>query len=132
MRVAEIPYGWRAMMRETNQALGLFFALLALVAQLTVAAAVPASTLSLADVAVLCQHSDTPNAPPAPAHQMPDCLLCFICHGASGPVGLLTDAPVPPAPMVTRVARAVILPPPTAPPPRIAMAARPRCSPIPV
>lgn len=118
------------MMRETRRASGLFLALLALVAQLTLTAAVPVSTLSLADVTVLCKHSGNPDTPPAPAHQTPDCLLCFVCHGAPGPVGLLADAPITPMPTTSRVARAVVLPPATAPPLRFATAARPRGPPV--
>ena len=119
------------MMREIRQAAGLFLALLALAAQLTLASAVPVSVLSLADVTVLCQHSGNPDAPPAPAHQTPDCLLCFVCHGASGPAGLLTDAPMPPKPTAkSRIARAVMLPPATAPPFRLTSSARPRAPPI--
>ena len=116
---------------EIRQATGLFLTLLALVAQLTLAATVPASSVSLADVTMLCQHGGNPDAPPAPAHQMPDCLLCVVCHGASGPVGLLVTSPTLPAPTTSLIARAVVLPPATAPPLRFATAARPRGPPIP-
>jgi hypothetical protein len=119
-----------AMMRDARQASGLFLALLALVAQLTMAAAVPASAVSLASVAVLCQHDGSSNAPPAPAHQSPDCLLCFFCHSAMGPVGLLAAAPLLPTPTTSRIVRSVVLPPATAPPVRVALAARPRGPPI--
>ena len=118
------------MMRDARQASGLFLALLALVAQLTMAAAVPASALSLADVAVLCQHDGNPSGPPVPAHQAPDCLLCFFCHSASGPLGLLAAPPILPTPTTTKVARSVVLPPATAPPLRVVLAARPRGPPI--
>jgi hypothetical protein len=114
------------MMRDMRQASGLFLALLALVAQLTLAAAVPASTLSLADMTVLCHHDGDPGGPRAPAHQSPDCLVCFFCHTATGAVGLLVTAPLPPMPAMSRVAREGAPPPATAPPRRIALAARPR------
>ena len=120
------------MRREIRQASGLFLALLALVAQLTLAAAVPATTISLADVTTLCQHDGNQGAPPTPTHQMPDCQLCLICHCASGSLGLLTAAPMLPQPTTIRVASAAILPPATAPPLHFVIAARPRGPPIPV
>jgi len=120
------------MKREIRQASGLFLALLALVAQLTLAAAVPATTISLADVTTLCQHDGNPVAPPAPGHQMPDCQLCVVCHGASGPFGQLAAALMLPQPATIGIARAAILPPATAPPLRLVAAARPRGPPIPV
>jgi hypothetical protein len=120
------------MKREIRQASGLFLALLALVVQLTLATAVPASAVSLADVTTLCQHDGNPRAPVAPAHQMPDCQLCLVCHMAAGPFGLLIVPPALPPPVTIRVARAAILPPATAPPPRVVSAPRPRGPPIPV
>ena len=120
------------MMRDARQASGLFLALLALMAQLTMASAVPPSSVSLADVAVLCQHDGNPAAPPVPAHQSPDCLLCFFCHSAPGSLGLLTAPPIVLKPMTSMVARSVVLPPATAPPLRVFLAARPRGPPIPV
>jgi hypothetical protein len=120
------------MKREIRQASGLFLALLALVAQLTLAAAVPATTISLADVTTLCQHHGNPGTPPAPFHQMPDCQLCLVCHSMSGPPGLLTATPALPQPMSIRIARAAILPPATAPPLHFVTAAQPRGPPIPV
>jgi hypothetical protein len=118
------------MMRDGCKATGLFVALLAIVAQLTMAAAVPAAAASLADVAVLCHHDSGSDAPPAPAHQAPDCLVCFFCHGATGPAGLVATPPALPTPRSIIVARVVVLPPATAPPLRIALAARPRGPPI--
>ena len=118
------------MMRDGRKASGLFLALLAIVAQLTLAASVPAAAISLADVSTLCQHRDTPDTPAAPVHSSIDCLLCFFCHNTAGQVGLLAAPPVLPAPVTVRVARVVVLPPPTAPPLRIVSAARPRGPPI--
>jgi hypothetical protein len=118
------------MIRDARRASGLFLALLALVAQLTLAAAVPAAAVSLASVAVLCQHDGSPNTPPAPAHQSPDCLLCFFCHSAPGPLGLLIAAPILPTPTTSKIERSVMLPPATAPPVRVVLAARPRGPPI--
>ena len=117
-------------MRDARQVPGLFLALLALVAQLTLAATVPVTALMLADATVLCQHGDDPGAPPAPAHQMPDCLLCFFCHGAAAPAGLVAVAPLLPVPATSLIAHAVVLPPATAPPLRIGLAAHPRGPPI--
>ena len=121
-----------SMMRDARQASGLFLALLALVAQLTLAAAVPVTTVLLADVTVLCHHDGSSDAPPAPAHQAPDCLLCFFCHSVMGPAGLVAAAPLLTAPRATWIARVAIPPPATAPPLRIVLAARPRGPPIPV
>jgi hypothetical protein len=118
------------MMRDASRAFGLFLALLALGAQLTMAAIVPAAAVSLADVTVLCQHDSDPNAPPAPAHQSPDCLLCFFCHSATSPAGLIATVPILPKPSTVLIARAVILPPATAPPLRLGLAAQPRGPPI--
>jgi|HubBroStandDraft_1064217.scaffolds.fasta_scaffold91567_2 hypothetical protein len=125
-------YSHGAMMRNARQASGLFLALLAVVAQLTLAAAVPVTTVLLADVTVLCHHDGGSDAPPAPAHQAPDCLLCFFCHGAMGSAGLIAAAPTLPTPSTTWIARAAMPPPATAPPLRVVLAARPRGPPIPV
>lgn len=114
------------MKREMQKASGLFLALLALVVQLAAAAAVPLSMVSLANMTVLCRHGSNPGGPVAPVHQMPNCQLCFICHGTTGPAGLLTAAPLLPRPIVVRMASAVILPPVTTPPARFATAAQPR------
>jgi hypothetical protein len=122
------------MMRDVRQIFGRFLALLAIMAQLTLAAAVPASTISLADVTVICQHDGDAGPPPAhqtPAHPTLDCLLCVFCHGIGGPVGLVAAPPMPPMPAIAWIARAVVLPPSTAPPSRIGLAARPRGPPIP-
>ena len=123
------------MMRDIRQTFGLFLALLAITAQLTLAVAVPASTVSLADVTVICQHDGNASAPPghpAPAHSTLDCLLCVFCHHLGGPAGLVAASPRLPTPVIAQVARSVVLPPSTAPPRRIALAARPRGPPIPV
>jgi hypothetical protein len=94
----------------------LFLALLAIMAQLTVATAVPASSVSLADVTVLCQHDGKSDAPAAPAHHTPDCSVCFFCHNVVGTAGLIATPPLLPIPAIAPVARAVVLPPATAPP----------------
>ena len=120
------------MTRDIRHTVGVVLALLAVMAQLTTAAAVPPSTLSLADATVLCQHDGDTRAPAAPTHPPADCLLCFICHSALSPVGMVTAAPVVPPPSVVWIERSVVLPPATAPPPRISLAARPRGPPIPV
>jgi hypothetical protein len=118
------------MKREIPLVSGLLLALLALMAQLTLASAVPVTTISLADVTTLCQHRGVPGAPPAPAHRMPDCQLCLVCHGALGPFGLLSAPPALPQPPDTHV-EAVTLPlPPTAAPHRFVFDAQPRGPPI--
>ena len=119
------------MMRDFRQASGLFFALLAIVAQLALATAVPASPVSLTDVMVLCQHDGSAGSPPAPSHQSPDCLVCFFCHNVEVPAGIAASPPLLPAPSTVRIARAAVLPPATAPPLRFVLAAHPRGPPIP-
>jgi hypothetical protein len=114
------------MMRDIRLACGLFLALLAIGAQLTVATAMPASASSLASATVLCQHSGDTDAPRVPTHPSQDCLLCFFCHGALGPAGVLATPPLLPVPSTTVMARAVVLPPSTAPPLRVVLNARPR------
>jgi hypothetical protein len=118
------------MTRDIRQAFGLCLALVALVGQLTLAAIVPVSSLSLSDVTEFCHHDGDPGAPAAPAHQSPDCLVCFFCHNATGSVGPIADAPLLPAPTAEPVVRAAILPPATAPPLRIVLSANPRGPPI--
>jgi hypothetical protein len=117
-------------MRNVRHSFGLFFASLAIVTQLALGAAVPATAMSLAAVSVICQHDGNPNAPAAPARQSPDCLLCFFCHGTTSPIGPVAASPLLPAPRATRIAGAVVLPPATAPPLRIVLDARPRGPPI--
>jgi hypothetical protein len=120
------------MRRDSRQVFKLFLALLAVVAQLTLATVVPASTVSMADVTVICQHDADPDAPAKPAHQSPDCLVCFFCSAGSASVaGLTVTPPLLPAPPLVFAARMVVLPPPTAPPFRAVLAARPRGPPIP-
>jgi hypothetical protein len=114
------------MMRDIRLACGLFLALLAIGTQLTLATAMPASTVSLADVTVLCQHDGDSDAPRAPPHPSQDCLLCFFCHSAMGPAGLVATPPLVPMPSTIWVAFAVVLPPATAPPARVVLNARPR------
>jgi hypothetical protein len=118
------------MNRDARQAFGLFLALLAVVAQLLLPAAMPTAAASLADVTVLCQHGGNQDAPSPPARRAPDSQLCFVCHGVTGPMGLLTAVPMPPEPVTTRLVRAVELPPVTEPPLRIVTAAHPRGPPI--
>jgi hypothetical protein len=123
------------MIRDARQASGLFLALLALVARLLLPAAMPTAAASLADVTVLCQHGGNPDAPPAPihhtpAHHIPDGQLCFVCHGVTGPIGMLTAVLMPPEPMTPPVARVTALPPAREPPFRIVTAAHPRGPPI--
>jgi hypothetical protein len=114
------------MKRGIRQAFGPFLALLALVARLTLAAAAPATTISLTDATTLCQHDGSRGTPREPAHQMPACQLCLVCHGSSSPSGLLSATPVLPRLMTIRVACTVILPPAAALPPCLVTAAQPR------
>jgi hypothetical protein len=80
----------------------------------------------LADVTVMCQHTGDSDTPRAPAHPSQDCLLCFFCHSAMGPAGLVATPPLLPVPSTTPIARDVVLPPATAPPLRLVLNARPR------
>jgi hypothetical protein len=118
------------MMWDIRRGSGLFLTLLAIVAQLTLAVALPASSVSLADVTVICQHEGNNDAPVAPAHPPRDCLLCFFCHNAPGSSGLIVAPPLPPVPALMSVALAVVLPPATAPPHRVVLAAHPRGPPL--
>jgi hypothetical protein len=118
------------MMRDVRHGFGFFLAPLAVVAQLLLAATMPAAAVSLAGATALCQHRGDSDAPSAPARQMPDCLLCFVCHGATSPTGLIAAPPDLPALTVTLIARHVVLPPATAPPLQPVTAARPRAPPI--
>ena len=120
------------MRRELRQASGLFFALLALMAQLAAAAAVPATAISLADATTLCRHDGNAGALPAPIHQTPACRLCLLCHGASVAFDLLTAPPALPQPTTICFVNAAVLRSAAAPPPRFDTAARPRAPPIPV
>ncbi len=117
-------------MRDARQDSGLFLALLALLAQLTMAATMPVAAVSLANVAVLCHHGGNSDGPAQPVHQSPDCLLCFFCHTATSPAGLIAAVPPLPQPRSVLIARVMLLPPATAPPPSIVLAARPRGPPV--
>lgn len=111
------------MRRSVRQTIGVFLALLAILAQLTGAVAVPSAAVSLADATVLCAHDASDNPP---AHHPPACPLCVFCHNAAAPVGLPAVAPALPALRVLWIARAAVSPPATAPPPRVVLAAQPR------
>jgi hypothetical protein len=116
---------------------GLFVALLALTVQLTLVAAVPAATVSLAAATTLCHHDRNLSTLPArghrgPARQPSHCEQCLICQGAAGPAGLPTASPVLPRITTIFIASGTILPPATAPPPRFVSSARPRGPPVPV
>jgi hypothetical protein len=119
------------MIRDVRQAIGLCFALLALVAQLMLASAVPASTVSLADVTTFCQHDGDRGPPAAPDHRVPNCLLCSSCQTLANPGGLVAAPPWLPVPQTMRLARKAVPPPATPPPPRVNPAASPRGPPIP-
>ena len=116
------------MMQDVRQAAGLFLALLAIVAQLTLSVGARAPSVSLADATILCHHDGEAKAPVSPAHHSPDCQVCFFCHAAVAVV----SPPLLPAPITMLIARAAVPPPATAPPPRMVLAARPRGPPIPV
>lgn len=122
------------MSRELRQAFGLFLALLAVLAQVTMAAAMPRLLPGqIADTAVIChQDNGASPAPQAPPHHAPDCLLCVFCHHLGAPAALAAAPPVLPAPRIRVIAPAAVPPPSTAPPVPIVLAARPRAPPVPV
>lgn len=120
------------MRQVIRQASGLFLALLALGVQLTLVAAVPVTTVLLADATTLCRHHGDHGGPAAPTHRGPDCQLCLVCHGALGPPGLLSATPVLPRPTTVHLVRAAVQPPPTVPPLRFVTASGPRGPPVPV
>ena len=123
------------MKRALLQAFGLFLALLALVAPLTLTAAAPAAArsfttvVSLAEVTTLCRHGGIPGAP---SHRFPACRFCLIGHAAPGSTGLVTASPVLPEPSTIHLARVMMLRPTIVSPPRLVTAALPRGPPSPV
>ena len=112
--------------------LGLMFTLLALVAQLASGAAVLRiqAAAALANVTVLCHADETSDQAPAVPHSPADCPICPLCVALSAPAFALMTRPELPLPRVFVVASAVVLPPPTAPPSTIVLAARPRGPPV--
>jgi hypothetical protein len=118
------------MNRELRKGSGLFLALLAFVAQLTISYGVPPSMVSLANMTALCHHGSHSDGPPAPVRPMPGCQHCFSCHSAAGPAGLVTAAPMLSRSGLVQIARSVSMPPAAAPPMRYVTDARPRGPPI--
>ena len=108
--------------------LGLLFTLLALLAQLASGAIVPRMEVvtALGDATTICHTDETSDrAPPVPHHPA-DCPICPLCVSLSAPAFALTAHPTLPTPRVIVVARSVVLPPATAPPAIVVLAARPR------
>jgi len=111
-----------------TSASGLLLALLALAMQLAFGAVVPRIEIAstLAGATAICHADETSDqAPPAPHHPA-DCPICPLCVSLSGPAFALTAHPALPTPRVVMVAPAVVLPPATAPPSTVVLAARPR------
>lgn len=107
---------------------GLLLALMALVAQLAFGAVVPRPEIVGAwnGAAAICHAADTSDeAPPVPHHPS-DCLVCPLCISLAAPAFAPPTGSVLPAPRVVVIARAAILPPATAPPVAVRLAARPR------
>jgi len=114
---------------------GLFCALLALVAQLALGAAVPDMELPLAlNRAALICHAPSPDqgkTPPAQHHHLPLSLFCPLCSTLSTPAPLLPAAgPLLPAPVAMLFHRPGLPPPATAPPSIPFRLAQPRAPPI--
>jgi hypothetical protein len=112
---------------------GLLFALLALVAQLAAGATVPHMTnLGIADLAVIadattiCHAHETSDQAPVPPHNPTDCPICPLCVSLSAAAFAIAADPALPTPRIINVAPTVILPPATAPPAILVLAARPR------
>ncbi len=112
---------------------GLFFALLALVAQLAAGATVLNMTIfgmadlaAIADATTICHAHETSDQAPATPHNPADCPICPLCVSLSAAAFAIMADPVLPTPRLVIVAPAVILPPATAPPATLVLAARPR------
>lgn len=123
------------MRRSASHPRGLFFALLALVAQLAFGAAVPNMELPLAlhEAALIChaRSADKGKTPPAQHHRLPVRAFCPLWTALTAPAPLLASAgpllPVPPQTLFRRPG----LPPPSAAPPSIAFRlARSRAPPV--
>jgi hypothetical protein len=111
-----------------TSASGLLLTLLALTMQLAFGAVLPRFEVASARAVVttICHADETSDpAPPAP-HHPPDCPICPFCASLSAPAFALSVCAAQPAPRVVVVARAVVLPPATARPTKVALAARPR------
>lgn len=109
------------MRRVGTQPLGLFCALLALVAQLAFGAAVPnmERPLALYEAALICHagSADAGKTPPAQHHHVPVSAFCPLWTTLTAPGALLASAgPLLPAPVQTLFRRAGLPPPATAPP----------------
>jgi len=114
---------------------GLFCALLALVAQLALGAAVPDMELPLAlnDAALICHapSADQGRTPPAQHHHLPLSAFCPLCGTLTTPAPLLPAAgPLLPVPVATLFHRPGLPPPATAPPSIPFRLAQPRAPPV--
>jgi hypothetical protein len=107
---------------------GLLFTLLALMAQLASGAAVlrTEAVATLANATIICHADETSDQAPPTQHHPADCLICPLCVSLSAPAFSLTVHPTLPTPRVMVVARSVVLPPATAPPAIVVLAARSR------
>jgi hypothetical protein len=123
------------MRRSGSHLSGLFFALLALVAQLAFDAAAPDIELPLAlhEAALICHAPSGAQGktPPAQHHHVPVSVFCPLWTALTAPAPLLTSAgPLLPAPSQTLFRRPG-LPPLSAAPPSVAFRlAQPRAPPV--
>jgi hypothetical protein len=112
--------------------LGLFSALLALMAQLSAGATVPHldPVAQLVGAEALCHEThDSGGAPAkAPAHPI-DCLACSLCCAVQPPISLIPAPPNLTPPRVQPAQRAELPPPSRAPPVRVWSPAQPRAPP---
>ena len=97
-------------------------------AQLVFGAGVPRPGIVEAwgSAAAICHAADTSDDTPPVPHHPPDCLVCRLCISLAAPAFALPTGSVLPAPHVVAIPRAAILPPATAPPVAVTLAARPR------
>jgi hypothetical protein len=121
------------MSHRRTSASGLLFALLALVAQLVSGATIPHLTslgmtelAVIADATTICHAHESSDQAPAPPHNPEDCQVCPLCASLSGGAFAIAADPVLPTPRIILVAPTVILPPATAPPAVLVLAAQPR------
>jgi hypothetical protein len=123
------------MKRSGSHLSGLFFALLALVAQLAFGAAAPDTepALALHEAALICHAPSAAHGKTSPArhHHVPVSVFCPLWTALTAPTPLLTAAgPLLPAPGQTLFRRPGLPPPATAPPSIPFRLAQPRAPPV--
>jgi hypothetical protein len=110
--------------------LGLLFAVLALAAQLGVAATLPAALPYSAKMNAICHADDNTDAPLPDRQQRPECAICPFCLTLVSQASMLVGGIIPEPPQAGPVAPTVVLPPATAPPEHTISVPPPRGPPL--